>query len=185
MPLKIGILGGTFNPAHFGHLSISIQALNYYNFDYVIWLVANQNPLKTKSPDIFFRARKASEFVEHPKIIVSTAEYDLNYTYSFDSLSRLIKIFPSVRFTWLAGIDNISNFHRWYRNKELLNLCDIIIFDRPCTSRMINFNTLYLNKKAVLAKNKSSNIIIHRGRLCDLSSTAIRSNKFTQLPEIL
>jgi nicotinate-nucleotide adenylyltransferase len=74
LPLRVGVLGGTFDPAHAGHLIISEQALNFYHFDFVIWLVANQNP--TKPPmqrDIFIRAENALKVATHPKIIVSTA----------------------------------------------------------------------------------------------------------------
>lgn len=168
---KVGILGGSFDPPHAGHLSLSVQAINYYHFDFIIWLVAKQNPLKPQyKNDIFSRANSASLLARNnPQIIVSTAEYGLNYTYIYYSLKHIINRFKNCSFTWLMGIDNIADFNKWHRSKDIIELCNIIIFDRPCKTRM-------LNCKAVLAKSKTRNIIIHRGVLRDISSTYIRLN---------
>ncbi|GAB4166984.1 MAG: nicotinate-nucleotide adenylyltransferase [Rickettsiaceae bacterium] len=172
---NVGILGGTFDPAHFGHLLISLQALKFYKFDYIIWLVANQNPTKPKMKrSIFTRAQEALAIATHPKIIISTAEYDLRCNYSYDSLKELVKRFPSIKFTWIMGIDNAASFRKWHRSNDIKNLCNILVFDRPCKARMINMATLGLNSKASLAKTETNNIIIHRGRLCGLSSTLIK-----------
>ncbi|MFK7973996.1 MAG: adenylyltransferase/cytidyltransferase family protein [Rickettsiaceae bacterium] len=174
--LKVAILGGTFDPAHLGHVSISIQALNYYHFDYVIWLVAKQNPFKsTMSNSIFNRARSALQVARHPRIIVSTAEHDLAGCYSYNVLKELIHRFSTVKFTWIMGMDNAVGFKKWYRSNDLKKLCNILILDRPCQARMVNMQTLGLYNQVALAKIKSHNIMIHRGKLCNLSSTTIRS----------
>lgn len=173
--MKVGVLGGTFDPAHAGHLLISKQALNFYHFDFVIWLVASQNP--TKPPmqrDIFTRAKNALKIATDPKIIVSTAEYDLNSFYSYDSMRRLVERYKAVKFTWLMGIDNANSFRKWYRSSNLTELCDILIFDRPCNTRLVNADTIGLKPKANLAKPENNNIMIHRAKLCDLSSTQLR-----------
>ena len=175
LPLRVGVLGGTFDPAHAGHLIISEQALNFYHFDFVIWLVANQNP--TKPPmqrDIFIRAENALKVATHPKIIVSTAEYDLNSFYSYDAILLLLQRYKTVKFTWLMGMDLANSFRKWYRREDLMKLCDILIFDRPCNTRLINAATIGLKPKANLAKTENNNIIVHRGKLCDLSSTQLR-----------
>ncbi len=175
LPLKVGVLGGTFDPAHAGHLLISEQALRFYHFDFVIWLVASQNPTKPlMQRDIFIRAQNALKEAIHPKIIISTAEYDLNSSYSYDSMRQLIERYKSVKFTWLMGMDNVSSFRKWYRSSDLAGLCDILIFDRPCNTRLINVATIGLKPKANLAKTENNNIMIHRGKLCDLSSTQLR-----------
>jgi len=175
LPLKVGVLGGTFDPAHTGHLLISKQALDFYHFDFVIWLVANQNPTKPlMQRDIFIRAQNALKVAIHPKIIVSTAECDLNSVYSYDSMRLLIQRYKAVKFTWLMGMDNVNSFRKWYRSTDLVELCDILIFDRPCNTRLINAATISLKPKANLAKTENNNIIIHRGKLCDLSSTQLR-----------
>ena len=175
LPLRVGVLGGTFDPAHVGHLIISEQALNFYHFDFVIWLVANQNP--TKPPmqrDIFIRAQNALKVATHPKIIVSTAECDLNSFYSYDAILLLLQRYKTVKFTWLMGMDLANSFRKWYRREDLIKLCDILIFDRPCNTRLINTATIGLKPKANLAKTENNNIIVHRGKLCDLSSTQLR-----------
>lgn len=175
LPLRVGVLGGTFDPAHAGHLIISEQALNFYHFDFVIWLVTNQNP--TKPPmqrDIFIRAENALKVATHPKIIVSTAEYDLNSFYSYDAILLLLQRYKTVKFTWLMGMDLANSFRKWYRREDLMKLCDILIFDRPCNTRLINAATIGLKPKANLAKTENNNIMVHRGKLCDLSSTQLR-----------
>ena len=175
LPLRVGVLGGTFDPAHEGHLIISEQALNFYHFDFVIWLVANQNP--TKPPmqrNIFIRAQNALKVAMHPKIIVSTAEYDLNSFYSYEAILLLLQRYKTVKFTWLLGMDLANSFRKWYRREDLIKLCDILIFDRPCNTRLINAATIGLKPKANLAKTENNNIMVHRGKLCDLSSTQLR-----------
>jgi len=176
--LKVGVLGGTFDPAHFGHLNISLQALKTYKFDYIIWLVANQNPLKEPSKnDIFHRAEKAQFVASHPKIIVSTAEYDFGCYYAYDSLVSLIKRFKKVNFTWLMGIDNVASFRKWHKYQEIQNLCDIIIFDRPCPTRLVNIAAFGLKSKGYVDKNQAHSIITNRSSLYAISSTEIRSHE--------
>lgn len=176
--LRVGILGGTFNPAHIGHLEISKEALKFYQLDYVIWLLANQNPLKNPNKkNIFLRAKQAAEIAIHPQIIVSTAEYDLGFYYTYDSLKALIQRFPTIKFSWLMGIDNMVNFHKWYRYKEIPKLCDIIVFDRPVITRLVNIRAFGLKPKGTLAKIQTNNIIIHRKSLYAVSSTQIRTNE--------
>lgn len=175
-PLRIGILGGTFNPAHHGHLMISIQAMKLYKFDYIIWLVANQNPLKSRNTqDIFTRAEKALEIASHPRIIVSTAEHDLGCYYIYDSLRELSKRFYKVKFSWLMGIDNLISFRKWYRYREISKLCDIIIFDRLVPARLVNPTFFGLKTKANVDKTQTGNIIVDRRNLCNISSTQIRN----------
>ena len=175
--LRVGILGGTFDPAHAGHLMISLQALKYYQFDYVIWLVANKNPLKPKGRDIFDRAKEATSIATHPKIIVSTAEHDFGCIYIYDSLKELINRFPMVSFSWLMGIDNAATFNKWHRHNEIKTLCDIIIFDRPTHTRLVGTRVFGLKSKPILDKTQTNHIIIHRKGLYDISSTQIRKAK--------
>jgi len=176
--LRVGVLGGTFDPAHAGHLMISIEALKVYRFDYIIWLVANQNPLKTSNrKNIFARAESALELALHPRIIVSTAEHDLDSYYIYGSLKALIQRFPTVKFSWLMGIDNAVSFRKWYRYSEIPKLCDVVIFDRPVQTRLVNSSAFGLRAKAIVAKTQTNNIIIHRNKLCNISSTQIRANE--------
>jgi len=176
--LKIGVLGGTFDPAHTGHLMISKRALNFHKFDYVIWLVANQNPLKQKSKkNIFVRAQEALSVVDDTRILISTAEHDFGTKYMYDSMSCLIKFFPNIKFTWMMGVDNVVNFRKWHRSSEIPKLCNIIIFDRPCSVRGINPADFGLKPIVGLDNTEVNNIIIDTNDLYDISSTQIRQKQ--------
>jgi nicotinate (nicotinamide) nucleotide adenylyltransferase len=176
--LKIGLLGGSFDPAHEGHLEISLQALKYYHLDYVIWIVANQNPHKHKaSKDIFARAQDAAKLINHPRIIISTLEHDLGCYYSYHVIKYFSTKFPRCNFTWLMGIDVFLTFHKWYHKKDIVNLCDIIVFDRPIYNRLVNIYSLgAINYPSALDKTKTSPIILYRGKLKNISSSFIRCN---------
>ena len=166
---RIGLLGGSFNPAHMGHFALSIEALKKYKFDYIIWLVAKQNPFKASyAEDIFTRANNACKIAQHPKIIISTAESEINSNQTYYVIKNLKTKFSNVEFCWLMGVDNIVHFKKWERNEEIRKLCDIIIFDRPCNERMLSLGALYTeNKKAKFMK-------VSRAKLLDISSTNLR-----------
>lgn len=173
--LKIGVLGGSFDPPHSGHVLISKQAINLYKFDYIIWLVANQNPLKPKyNHDIFVRSKNACNVANHPKIIVSWAEHDLGSYYLYDSLRQLTSRFPNNDFSWLMGIDNKSHFHKWYRFEDIAKLCKIVIFDRPGSERFVNNGKFDLKFKAMLASGLTANIKLCKRKMQDLSSSDLR-----------
>ena len=179
LPIRVGIFGGTFEPAHEGHLMISLNTLKEYGFDYIIWLVANQNPFKPRTGrDIFMRAGTALKVATHPRIIVSTAEYDLGTYHSYDSLEKLTQRFPLVKFSWLMGIDNLVHLRRWHRHREIQKLCDIIVFDRMTSTRLVN--NLFFDFKTTppIDKTVINNIIISRRILCKTSSTEIRLNGY-------
>jgi len=177
--LKIGILGGSFNPAHDGHLRISLEALKLYNFDYIIWLVALQNPLKKQYHiNIFNRAKLAAKIAVHPKIIISTAEYDLDSCFAYESLSKLCSKFSKVKFTWIMGMDNIAHFHQWYKYDEIAKICDILIFDRPDYhyqpyGRFQNKFKELITRASIDNKQKCA-IMMHHGRKLSISSSKIR-----------
>lgn len=181
--LKIGVLGGSFNPAHKGHVDISICALKKFKMDYVIWLVANQNPLKDNyDKNIISRGNTALDLMpDNSRILVSIAERDLGTIYAYDSMKQLIMRFPNNDFTWLMGMDNILHFHKWYRYKKFVELCKIIIFDRPMESKGIKYCRFMSEFKAIVANSQSSNIIVHKGKLNSTSSTVIRNCKPNQI----
>jgi nicotinate (nicotinamide) nucleotide adenylyltransferase len=177
--LKIGLFGGSFDPAHEGHLNISLEALKYYHFDYIIWIIANQNPHKAKATqDIFTRARDASEFTKNnSKILISTIENDLNCYYSYHVIKYFVQNFSSCKFTWLMGIDAFLGFGAWHKKNQIRQLCDIIVFDRPIFNRLVNIYSL--NGACALDKTKTHPIILHRGKLNNISSSFIRyKNEF-------
>lgn len=132
--LKIGLLGGSFNPAHIGHLHVSQMAMKKLGLDYVWWLVAPQNPLKPTigmAPLAKRLAYAANTFERHPRIIVIDLEAALGTRYTIDTLKKLKARFPAVHFVWLMGSDNLSSFHRWRRWREIAQRIPIAVMLRP------------------------------------------------------
>lgn len=173
---NIGVLGGSFDPAHLGHLQISLRALKKFKLDFVIWLIANQNPFKPKYKNSMTkRAIVAEEIADHPRIIVTTLEQDLGTFYSYDTMMELRRKFTHLNFTWLMGVDNISHFPDWYRADQLAKLVDIIIFDRPTTGRFTNHCCFLSKFERTIANSSHPHIIVDRGALCPVSSTAIKN----------
>ena len=132
--LRIGLLGGSFNPAHEGHLYVSEIALRRLPVDYVWWLVAPQNPLKPGSDMAPLKDRLAAARVlagRHPRLIVTDLERTLGTRYMIDTLKALTRRFPQVRFVWLMGSDNLEQFHRWRRWVEIAALIPVAVVIRP------------------------------------------------------
>jgi nicotinate (nicotinamide) nucleotide adenylyltransferase/ribosome silencing factor RsfS/YbeB/iojap len=131
-------LGGSFNPAHSGHLHISLLALKYLVLDEVWWLVSPQNPLKPVEGMAPFairleQARRVA--AAHPRIIVSDLENRLGPSrYTADTLRVMRHRFPRLRFVWLMGSDNLVQIPRWERWTEIFKTVPIAVFDRPSYS---------------------------------------------------
>ncbi|MEJ1969338.1 MAG: nicotinate-nucleotide adenylyltransferase [Rhizomicrobium sp.] len=133
--LRIGLLGGSFNPAHDGHLYVSEVALKRLGLDYVWWLVTPQNPLKDAEGmgALAQRVRDAKRVARHPRIIVMDIERDFRTHYSIDTLRALQKRFPLVKFVWLMGSDNLAIFRRWRRWADFAKRVPIAVIQRPGT----------------------------------------------------
>ena len=130
---RIGLLGGSFNPAHRGHLHISLEALKRLDLDEVWWLVAPQNPLKPVKGMAPFETRLASALalVRHPRIAVTDLEARLGTRYTADTLAELRRRFPASRFVWLMGADNLAQIRHWERWRDVFRLAAVAVFDRP------------------------------------------------------
>jgi nicotinate-nucleotide adenylyltransferase len=131
--MRIGLLGGSFNPAHEAHRRISIAALKRLGLDQVWWLVSPGNPLKQsqKAPSLGKRVAAAREAARHPKITVTGFEGATGSAYTVDTIRFLKRRYPSVDFVWLMGADNLASFHRWRSFEEIFKLVPIAVFDRP------------------------------------------------------
>ena len=132
--LTIGLLGGSFNPAHDGHLYVSETALKRLKLDAVWWLVSPGNPLKDKSTMTALAKRLdgAREIAAgHPAIHVSALEQKLGTLYTIDTVEALQRRFPRVDFVWLMGSDNLEQFSRWRRWKDLARRIPIAVIQRP------------------------------------------------------
>ena len=129
---RVGLLGGSFNPAHEGHRAISLEAIRRLRLDRVWWLVSPQNPLKSKAgmADLAARMTSATEMAAgHPKILVTDLERKLGTQYSVDTIRRL-KRDGKCHFVWLIGSDNLLQLPKWRDWQGLLNLVPIAVFDR-------------------------------------------------------
>lgn len=130
---KIGLLGGSFNPAHAGHREISIAALKHFNLDAVWWLVTPGNPLK--NPDEYApyedRMRMARRVAGHHRLVVSNFEQRKNTQYTVDTIDALQTLWPDMRFLWLMGADSLENFHAWRDWRRIAQMIPFAVFNRP------------------------------------------------------
>ena len=111
--MTIGLLGGTFNPPHAGHMHISEVALKRLGLDRLWWLVTPGNPLKTKGDTASFTRRlvQAQKLARHPRIDVTGFEASLGSAYTADMLGFLTRRYPGTRFIWVMGADNLAALH--------------------------------------------------------------------------
>ncbi len=129
---RIGLLGGSFNPAHEGHVYISREALKRLQLDAVWWLVSPQNPLKTpgEMAPLAERTAHARTLARDPRIRVTTIEARLGTRYTVDTIARLRQRFPAARFVWLMGSDNLAQMPQWRRWTQIFNTVSIAVFAR-------------------------------------------------------
>jgi nicotinate-nucleotide adenylyltransferase len=134
---RIGLLGGSFNPAHGGHLHVTSTALTRLALDEVWWLVSPQNPLKPVAgmAPLAERMESARRLARgHPRITVSDLESRLGQRYTANTLAELRRRFPRLRFVWLMGGDNLVQIRYWQRWTEIFDTVPIAVFDRPSYS---------------------------------------------------
>ncbi|MFZ1988383.1 MAG: nicotinate-nucleotide adenylyltransferase, partial [Alphaproteobacteria bacterium] len=131
--LRIGLLGGSFNPAHEGHLAISLAALEALKLDRVVWLVSPQNPLKPRADlaDYSERLEQARKIAAHPKITISNFEAREGLTYTLDAVTHLKRRHPRTRFVLLIGADNLAQLPRWKNWTRLFAIIPIAVLARP------------------------------------------------------
>lgn len=131
---RVGLLGGSFNPAHQGHRNISIAAIDALGLDELWWLVSPGNPLKDGVPDMApFEARleSARAMARRSKIKVSDFEAREGTRYTVDTLARLLRRHRRNRFIWLIGADTLTDFHRWKNWREIAEMVPIAVISRP------------------------------------------------------
>ncbi len=130
---RIGLLGGSFNPAHDGHVHLSLHALKTLQLDDVWWLVSPQNPLKEASSLTDYGTRLTHAEIlagPYPHIHVSDYEDQHHLFYSYDTVRSLLSHYPQSDFVWLMGADNLACFHRWRNWDRLFHALPIAVFDR-------------------------------------------------------
>ncbi len=128
----VGLLGGSFDPAHGGHVHVSHEALRRFGLDRVWWLVSPGNPLKARPPaPMAERLARARALAADPRILVSGIEARLGTRYTADTIARLQALYPGVRFVWLMGADNLAQFHRWENWREIMARVPVGVIARP------------------------------------------------------
>ena len=128
----VGLLGGSFDPAHEGHALITREALKRFGLDEVWWLVSPGNPLKSRKPaPMKERLERARCVMDHPKVRVTDLETRMGTTFTFATLAALRARYPGVRFVWLMGADNLASFHKWENWRDIMELVPVGVLARP------------------------------------------------------
>ncbi len=130
----VGLYGGSFNPAHEGHIHVASEAIKRLHLDAIWLMVSPGNPLKElgELADLQHRKDRLLELVDNrPKITVTDVEKKLGTRYSVDTIKALQAAMPNTRFVWVMGADNLQDFHRWRQWRDIAEMLPIAIFDRP------------------------------------------------------
>jgi nicotinate-nucleotide adenylyltransferase len=130
--MRIGLFGGTFDPPHAAHRSACLLAMNRIGLDRVWWLVTPGNPLKDTHglAPLAARVIAAKALAHHPRIDVTDLEAQLGTSYTYETVSYLVRRCPQVHFVWIMGADNLRSFHRWQRWRGIARLVPIAVVDR-------------------------------------------------------
>ncbi|MCE3255192.1 MAG: nadD [Rickettsiaceae bacterium] len=187
--MKIGLLGGSFNPPHKGHIHASLLAKICLQLNQIWWLPTKQNPFKSDKKDFDQRMNWCLEITKnHPEILVKDEEKNLPSLYSIDLLEKIINQYPQDEFFFIIGADNIVNFHQWHRWQEIAKLVKLIVIDREDFFEKVKESEAYLYYqkldllKLVDCKNLPEKIQPEKfrcyfllGDKCNISSTEIRN----------
>lgn len=183
---RVGLLGGSFNPPHEGHLHISKMALKALDLDCVWWLVSPQNPLKTQKPlPLEKRMGLCNDLVDHPQILVSDIEKDLGTNLTFDSVRKLKTYFPHTDFVWIGGMDIALSLHEWTSWQDLLKEVCMLHLTRFPAQTLVKNTPLrmykkqrhrYINKGGRFSLDSGTTYWLMQKKMVDVSSTHIRNN---------
>ncbi|CUH40670.1 putative nicotinate-nucleotide adenylyltransferase [Jannaschia seosinensis] len=128
----VGLLGGSFDPAHAGHVHITREALKRLGLDRVWWLVSPGNPLKVRGPaPLARRMAHARAVMRHPRVDVTDLEARLGTRHTARTIAVMQERWPGVRFVWLMGADNLAQFHMWEDWREIFARVPIAVLARP------------------------------------------------------
>jgi len=184
--MRIGLLGGSFNPPHVAHRAISLFAIKRLKLDRVWWLVTPGNPLKDQDGlrDLNERTAAARNMANDPRIDVSCLESVIGTRYTIDTISYLRRRASGLRFVWIMGADNLAQFHRWQNWRRIASEVPIAVIDRPPQSfralaapaaQALARYRLPENQAGRLADQRAPAWIFLTGMKLNLSSTGLRN----------
>jgi nicotinate-nucleotide adenylyltransferase len=184
--MRIGLLGGSFNPPHDAHRAISLFAIKRLKLDRVWWLVTPGNPLKDQGDlhDLDQRAEAARKMANDPRIDVTCLESVIGTRYTVDTITYLRRRAAGLRFVWIMGADNLSQFHRWQSWRRIASQVPIAVIDRPPQSfralaapaaQALARYRLPENRAGMLADHRAPAWVFLTGMKLALSSTGLRN----------
>lgn len=132
--MRIGLFGGSFDPAHDGHAHVAETALARLGLDRVWWLVSPQNPLKPKSSPFAARLKSAQAQAHGAHMVVTDLEERLGCAFTYQTIRKLKQLYPGVAFTLIMGADNLANFRKWRNWREVAAAVPVVIIARPGAS---------------------------------------------------
>ncbi len=184
--MRIGLLGGSFNPPHEGHTLVTRLVLTRLALDRVWWLVTPGNPLKSQADLAALEARveAARGLVAGPRVAVTDIEAHIGARYTYDTLAWLTRRTPGVRFVWIMGADNLMQFHLWRHWRAIADLTPIAVVDRPGSTLQAMSSRAAIalqpwraeeNQAARFADLPPPAFLFLHGPRSDLSSTILRA----------
>jgi nicotinate-nucleotide adenylyltransferase len=184
--MRIGLLGGSFNPPHIAHRAISLFAIKRLKLDRVWWLVSPGNPLKDHAAlrDLDERAEAARRMANDPRIDVSCLEAVIGTRYTSDTITYLRRRASGLRLVWIMGADNLAQFHRWQSWRRIASEVPIAVIDRPPQSframaapaaQALSRYRLPENQAGRLADQRAPAWVFLTGVKLNLSSTGLRN----------
>jgi nicotinate-nucleotide adenylyltransferase len=184
--MRIGLLGGSFNPPHLAHRTISLFAIKRLKLDRVWWLVSPGNPLKDRGAlhDIDERVEAARKIADDPRIDICCLESVIGTRYTVDTITYLRRRASGLRFVWIMGADNLAQFHRWQNWRRIADEVPIAVIDRPPQSfralaapaaQALARYRLPENQAGRLADQQAPAWVFLTGMKLSLSSTGLRN----------
>ncbi|WP_253783145.1 nicotinate-nucleotide adenylyltransferase [Gluconobacter japonicus] len=185
--MRVGLLGGSFNPAHIGHLQVAQRALRALKLDQVWLMVSPGNPLKPRKGMGAFRARLASaqRLADGRRICATDIEARLKQRYTVKTVALLKQRFPNVQFVWLMGADGLAQFSRWKNWRVLARMIPIAILPRPgsvtpalhgAAASVLRRNRRPSREAPILGRRKGSAWTFLSAPQNDISATALRKS---------
>ena len=136
---RVALFGGSFNPPHKGHRHVALTGLSRLGVDQVWWMVTPGNPLKSSEdqPPLAERVSATQDYADHPRMVVTGFEAVIGTRYTADSILFLKRRYPTVKFVWLMGADNLGSLHKWQKWRDILRLVPVAVVDRPGASMSV------------------------------------------------